>query len=143
MLATAGVKGFALMLMIGTLISLITAVAATRAMLGLLAGFRWFDNPRFMGATGQTISMSGTGGQLAFLGAGTAVLIDRDGLVSGRRAVTGGTRAADVLGGVLAVRAPLALLAVAALLVRWWGDRTASWLRRCAWPGSYSVMGCG
>ncbi|HKG44295.1 MAG TPA: protein translocase subunit SecD [Gaiellaceae bacterium] len=48
--ATAGVKGFALMLMIGVVISLITAVAATRAMLGLLAGFRWFENPRFMGA---------------------------------------------------------------------------------------------
>jgi SecD/SecF fusion protein len=52
-LATAGVKGFALMLMIGTAISLITAVAATRALLGLLAGFRWFDNPSFMGAQGQ------------------------------------------------------------------------------------------
>src|SRR5919198_2955738 len=51
--ATAGVKGFALMLMIGTVISLITAVAATRAMLGLLSGFAWFDNPRFMGAAGQ------------------------------------------------------------------------------------------
>ena len=38
------------MLLIGTVVSLITAVAATRAMLGLLAGFRWFDNPRFMGA---------------------------------------------------------------------------------------------
>jgi SecD/SecF fusion protein len=48
--ATAGVKGFALMLLIGTIVSLITAVAATRAMLGLLAGFRWFQNPRFMGA---------------------------------------------------------------------------------------------
>jgi SecD/SecF fusion protein len=48
--ATAGVKGFALMLLIGTVISLITAVAATRAMLGLLAGFKWFDNPSFMGA---------------------------------------------------------------------------------------------
>ena len=48
--ATAGVKGFALMLMIGTVISLVTAVGATRAMLGLLAGFRWFENPRFMGA---------------------------------------------------------------------------------------------
>ncbi len=48
--ATAGVKGFALMLLIGTVVSLITAVAATRAMLGLLAGFRWFDNPSFMGA---------------------------------------------------------------------------------------------
>jgi len=51
--ATAGVKGFALMLMIGTVISLVTAVAATRAMLGLLAGFRWFENPSFMGASGQ------------------------------------------------------------------------------------------
>ena len=48
--ATAQVKGFALMLLIGTVISLVTAVAATRALLGLLAGFRWFDNPRFMGA---------------------------------------------------------------------------------------------
>jgi SecD/SecF fusion protein len=51
--ATAGVKGFALMLIIGTLLSLVTAVAATRAMLGMLAGFRWFENPRFMGAQGQ------------------------------------------------------------------------------------------
>jgi SecD/SecF fusion protein len=50
--ATAQVKGFALMLLIGTVISLITAVGATRAMLGLLAGFRWFANPRFMGAHG-------------------------------------------------------------------------------------------
>ena len=48
-------KGFALMLLLGTVISLATAVAATRAMLGLLAGFRWFDNPRFMGATAQEI----------------------------------------------------------------------------------------
>jgi SecD/SecF fusion protein len=53
LVATAGVKGFALMLLIGTGISLITAVAATRAMLGLLAGFSWFDNPQFMGAAGS------------------------------------------------------------------------------------------
>ncbi|MDQ3894773.1 MAG: protein translocase subunit SecD, partial [Actinomycetota bacterium] len=51
--ATASVKGFALMLLIGTGISLLTAVAATRAMLGLLAGFSWFDNPSFMGAQAQ------------------------------------------------------------------------------------------
>src|SRR5438046_7069553 len=51
--ATAQVKGFALTLLIGTVISLITAVGATRAMLGLLAGFSWFSNPRFMGAQGQ------------------------------------------------------------------------------------------
>jgi SecD/SecF fusion protein len=48
--ATAQVKGFALMLLIGTVISLVTAVAFTRATLGLLAGFRWFANPRFIGA---------------------------------------------------------------------------------------------
>ena len=53
--ATAEVKGFALMLLIGTVISLITAVAATRALLGLLAGFRWFSDPRFMGATATEI----------------------------------------------------------------------------------------
>jgi SecD/SecF fusion protein len=53
--ATGGVKGFALMLLIGTLISMVTAVAATRALLGLLAGFRWFDNPSFMGASAQKI----------------------------------------------------------------------------------------
>jgi len=53
LIAVASVKGFALMLLIGTVISLVTAVAATRALLGLLAGFRWFDNPRFMGAQGQ------------------------------------------------------------------------------------------
>ncbi|HEX3224826.1 MAG TPA: protein translocase subunit SecD [Gaiellaceae bacterium] len=53
LIAVASVKGFALMLLIGTLISLLTAVAATRALLHLLSGFRWFDNPRFMGAQGQ------------------------------------------------------------------------------------------
>jgi SecD/SecF fusion protein len=53
--ATAGVKGFALMLLIGTLLSMFTAVAATRALLGVLSNFRWFDNPSFMGATAQAI----------------------------------------------------------------------------------------
>ncbi|MBA2462374.1 MAG: protein translocase subunit SecD [Actinobacteria bacterium] len=53
LVATAGVKGFALMLLIGTAMSLLTAVAATRAILGLLAGFNWFDNPKLMGAEGD------------------------------------------------------------------------------------------
>src|SRR6185312_10795350 len=53
LVAVADVKGFALMLLIGTVISLLTAVAATRAMLGLLSGFKWFDSPRFMGAQGE------------------------------------------------------------------------------------------
>jgi SecD/SecF fusion protein len=53
LIAVASVKGFALTLLIGTAISLLTAVVATRAMLHYLSGFRWFDNPRFMGAHGQ------------------------------------------------------------------------------------------
>jgi SecD/SecF fusion protein len=53
LIAVASVKGFALMLLIGTAISLLTAVVATRALLHYLSGFRWFDNPRFMGAQGQ------------------------------------------------------------------------------------------
>jgi SecD/SecF fusion protein len=50
--ATASVRGFALMLLIGTVLSLLTAVLATRAILALLSGFGWLDNPRLMGATG-------------------------------------------------------------------------------------------
>jgi len=53
--ATAEVKGFALMLLIGTVISLFTAVAATRALLGLLAGFRWAQSSSFMGASASEI----------------------------------------------------------------------------------------
>jgi SecD/SecF fusion protein len=51
--ATASVRGFALMLLLGTVLSMLTAVLATRAILGLLAGFGWMENPRLMGATGQ------------------------------------------------------------------------------------------
>jgi SecD/SecF fusion protein len=53
--ATAGVRGFALMLLIGTAISMLTAVLATRAFLSLLAGFGFLDNPRFVGAAGRGI----------------------------------------------------------------------------------------
>jgi len=51
--ATASVRGFALMLLIGTLLSLLTAVVATRAILALLGNFGWLENPRVMGATGE------------------------------------------------------------------------------------------
>jgi len=43
------------MLLIGTVLSMLTAVLATRAILAVLAGFGWIENPRFMGATGQGI----------------------------------------------------------------------------------------
>jgi SecD/SecF fusion protein len=51
--STASVRGFALMLLIGTALSMLTAVLATRAILALIGGFGWFDDPRFMGATGE------------------------------------------------------------------------------------------
>jgi SecD/SecF fusion protein len=64
--ATAGVKGFALMLLIGTALSLVTAVAATRAMLGLLAGFRWFEN--HPGIIGSRKAQRGRFIQIDFIG---------------------------------------------------------------------------
>ena len=55
LVATASVRGFALLLLIGTALSMLTAVLATRAILAVLGGFDWFDNPRLMGATGQGV----------------------------------------------------------------------------------------
>ncbi len=53
--ATASVRGFALMLLVGTAISMLTAVLATRALLAVLAGFKVLDSPRFVGAAGGGI----------------------------------------------------------------------------------------
>ncbi|HUZ85169.1 MAG TPA: protein translocase subunit SecD, partial [Gaiellales bacterium] len=50
---TASVKGFALMLLIGVITSIFTAVVATRAMLGVLSGFAFMRSPRVMGAVGS------------------------------------------------------------------------------------------
>ena len=47
------------MLLIGTAISLVTAVFATRAMLGLLAGFSWFDRPALHGRDRASRARSG------------------------------------------------------------------------------------
>ncbi len=47
--ATAGVKGFAFTLFVGVLLSLFTAVLATRAIFGLLADTKLFRNERWMG----------------------------------------------------------------------------------------------
>ncbi len=56
LIATGGVRGFAALLLLGTAISILTAVIATRGLLGLLGGFKWFSNPRFMGASAQRIA---------------------------------------------------------------------------------------
>ena len=53
--ATASVRGFALMLLVGTAISMLTAVVATRAFLAVLAGMKLLDSPRLMGASGGGI----------------------------------------------------------------------------------------
>lgn len=70
---------------------------------------------------------------LVYLGAGIAAEVDRAGLVGALHDVTGGTRPADVVAGVLAVWAPLLLLVGGQLLARRVGDRAAGWLRRCGW----------
>ena len=53
--ATSSVRGFALMLLIGTAISMLTAVLATRAFLSLLAGSKFLQNPRVIGTSGGGI----------------------------------------------------------------------------------------
>jgi hypothetical protein len=47
--ATSGPKGFAFTLIIGVVVSMFTAVLFTRAMLGVLAGFAFFNKPSLMG----------------------------------------------------------------------------------------------
>ena len=61
MLATAGVKGFAFTLGIGTLTSLFTAVLATSAILGVMARSRILRKPSALGAgkrSGRSASTS-------------------------------------------------------------------------------------
>jgi SecD/SecF fusion protein len=55
-LATAGVKGFAFVLGVGTLVSLFTAVLFTQAFLGLLGRTRLLRSPRFLGAGERHVS---------------------------------------------------------------------------------------
>jgi SecD/SecF fusion protein len=55
-LATAGVKGFAFTLGIGTLVSLFTAVLFTQAFLGFLGRSRFLRSPRFLGAGERHVS---------------------------------------------------------------------------------------
>ena len=47
--ATAQPKGFAVTLMLGVIVSMFTAVLFTRAILGVLAGFAFFNRPSLMG----------------------------------------------------------------------------------------------
>jgi SecD/SecF fusion protein len=108
-LATAGVKGFAFTLLVGTLVSLLTAVVFTQAILGamgrskILASpnalgasqrhFRWHFN--FMGASRWFFSMSGV---ILFVGAIALATLQLNlgiDFKSGTRAKVAVTRAAD------------------------------------------------
>jgi protein-export membrane protein SecD len=62
--ATGGIKGFALTLGIGVVLSFLTAVAVTRSMLNLLSGWRPFRTPRLLGLhvpKGKMPQLSGGG----------------------------------------------------------------------------------
>jgi len=52
-LATAGVKGFAFTLGVGTIVSLLTAVVFTQALLGSMSRSRLLRSPSVLGAAGQ------------------------------------------------------------------------------------------
>ncbi len=79
---TASPKGFALTLILGVLVSMLTAVLFTRAMLGLLAGFSFFNRPSLMGVRNTQVvplenttrSAAGTGATRRAAGA-TAVAV--------------------------------------------------------------------
>jgi len=52
-LATAGVKGFAFVLGVGTIVSLLTAVVFTQALLGSMSRTRLLNSPGALGASGE------------------------------------------------------------------------------------------
>jgi len=60
--ATAQPKGFALTLILGVLVSMLTAVLFTRAMLGVLAGFAFFNRSAFMGVKASQIETAALAG---------------------------------------------------------------------------------
>jgi preprotein translocase subunit SecD len=60
---SASPKGFAFTLILGVLVSMLTAVLFTRAMLGLLAGFSFFNRPAFMGVKSSQIEVLPEGGE--------------------------------------------------------------------------------
>ena len=54
--ATAQPKGFAVTLILGVIVSMFTAVLFTRAILGVLAGFAFFNRPSLMGVSPSQIA---------------------------------------------------------------------------------------
>ena len=81
--ATAGPKGFAFTLIIGVVVSMLTAVLFTRAMLGVLAGFAFFNKPSLMGVKAGQIDIE------------TAMMGDTRGSASASRRRRAGAAAGD------------------------------------------------
>jgi SecD/SecF fusion protein len=76
-LASAGVKGFAFTLLIGTIVSLFTAVLFTQAVLAVMGRARFLRSPRFLGAGERQVSwdFDFTGASKWFFSASGAILV--------------------------------------------------------------------
>ena len=88
--ATAQPKGFAVTLILGVIVSMFTAVLFTRAILGVLAGFAFFNRPSLMGVSPSQIQAAK---------AAQARIAAREGTTRGRK---NGTTAAPVAEGASA-----------------------------------------
>ena len=116
------------MLLIGTVISLLTAVAATRAMLGLLAGFTWFENPQLHGrvaarSAAKWLQIDFMGKRNTWFAISGAIVLDQP---SSRSACAGLNLGIDFKGGVqiaFKTRQPTSLADVRAQTA---GDRPAA-----------------
>ncbi len=102
--AQSTVKGFAFLLALGVIVSMFTSVFATRAILQVLSGFRWFDNPRVIGATMKPVRwrFDFAGRKRLWFGIAAAVMILCIGTLGVRGLnlgldFTGGTRMAVVI----------------------------------------------
>jgi SecD/SecF fusion protein len=92
--ATAGPKGFAFTLIVGVIVSMLTAVLFTRAMLGVLSGFAFFNKPSFMGVKAGQIDIE------------TAVMGDTRAAASRRRRTAPASEAAPASAGEPAADGP-------------------------------------
>ena len=93
--ATAQPKGFAFTLILGVLVSMLTAVLFTRAMLGVLAGFAFFNRPSLMGVKAGQLDI-----ETKMMGASAA------GTTSRRRRGSAGAEAPAAAGAPAATSTP-------------------------------------
>lgn len=86
--ATAQPRGFAVTLILGVVVSMFTAVLFTRAMLGVLAGFAFFNKPSLMGVSVSQIE-AGVAAQAAGAASRSSGSRRRRSTSTGTPAVTG------------------------------------------------------